>query len=43
MMHEGRETRTSQNKYADEIDKLKKAHDEKKMFLQNCIDHMTEF
>lgn len=43
MMHEGRETRASQNKYADELLVLHGTHEEKKMFLQNCIDQMTEF
>ena len=41
MMHEGRKKRASQNKYSYQIDKLQKVHDEKKMFLQNCIDPMT--
>lgn len=43
MMHEGRETRASQNKYADELDQLRTDYEEKKTFLQNCIDQMTEF
>lgn len=38
MTHEGRETRASQNKYQEELEKLHVAYDEKKMFLQNCID-----
>jgi hypothetical protein len=33
MMHEGRETRASQNKYADEIEQLQRTLDEKKTFL----------
>lgn len=36
MMHEGRETRASQNKYADEIEQLQRTLDEKKTFLQTC-------
>lgn len=33
MMHEGRETRASQNKYADEIEQLQRTLEEKKNFL----------
>lgn len=33
MTHEGRETRASQNKYADELDQLQISIEEKKMFL----------
>jgi len=32
-MHEGRETRLSQNKYKDELEELHRAYDEKKLFL----------
>lgn len=37
MMHEGRETRASQNKYADEIEQLQRTLEEKKNFLQTCV------
>lgn len=43
MMHEGRETRASQNKYSEELEELRKAHDEKKIFSQNCYDQMQDF
>lgn len=43
MTHEGRETRASQNKYADELDQLQISIEEKKMFLQNCTDQCSEF
>jgi len=32
MMHEGRETRASQNKYSEELDSLNKAFEEKMVF-----------
>lgn len=38
MIHEGRETRASQNKYADELEQLTQTVEEKRIFLQNCTD-----
>jgi len=43
MMHEGRETRASQHKYADELDQLRKEQQEKSVFLQNCHDQMRDY
>lgn len=33
MMHEGRETRSSQHKYTEELDNLRAEYEEKKVFL----------
>ena len=43
MMHEVSETRANSNKYTDELEKVKQQFEERRTFLMNCQDQMTEF